>query len=56
MLRSSSCQECLGAVISHPNLGACTAEAGEHSALLLYKSHTGTLPCLAAEREEEDIT
>lgn len=52
VLRSCSCQECLGAVISHPNLGPCTTEAGEHSELLLYKSHAGTLPRLAAEREE----
>lgn len=55
MLTSCSCQECLGAVISHPNLGARTTEAGEHSKLLMYRSHTGTLLWLAAEGEE-DIT
>lgn len=52
VLRSCSCQGGLGAAISHPSLGPCTTEVGEHSELLLYKCQAGTLPQLAAGEGE----
>lgn len=53
VLRSCSCQERVGAVISHPNLGPCTMEAGEHREMLMCRSHAGMLSHLAAAREED---
>lgn len=52
MLGSCSCQEHIGAVISHPNPGPCTTEAGEHREMLMCRSHAGMLSHLAAEGEE----